>query len=181
MEHLNIDNILKLKRLKNELELEKAYSIYRRLRWMVKDNPSLLPVKDHLKKLIKNYEDENWSDETKITEAQIAESDLAEKIIEAENEFIAKRKNLIKEKLKEYQLSQKDLAKILGHRPNYMSELMNGLRPFSRDDIVVIHRLFGIDLKYLLPPFIKPEVVQHIKSALKELNNKKTKIRLEDW
>ncbi len=180
MERLDIDNILKLDALSNELEYEKAISLYGRLRWMVKEDNMLNPIKKHLKNLIKLYESEFWTDNVSISEQRVKENDIAEKVVSAENEFIQKRKNLIKEKLKENGLSQKDLAKILGHRANYMSELINGVRPFSRDDIVVIHRLFEIDFKFLVPPFLKMEVANHIKNTLKELKNKKIKVKLED-
>lgn len=178
MERLEIDNILKLDKLNSELEYEKAISIYGRLRWMVKDDHSLLPVKQYLKTLIRQYEKNHWTDEAKISAEQIKESDIAEKIVGSESEFIQKRKELIREKLKENGISQQDLAKILGHRPNYMSELMNGIRPFSRDDIVVLHRLLGLDLKDLVPPFLKSEVINHIKQTLSELKNRKTRIKL---
>jgi transcriptional regulator with XRE-family HTH domain len=86
--------------------------------------------------------------------------------IYSENLFIQKRKKLIQKKLKESGLSQKDLAKILGHRPNYMSELINGVRPFSKNDVVAVHRLFEIDFKDLIPPFLKSEVKNHIRTTL---------------
>ena len=179
MDRLDIDNILKIDYLNSELELERASSIYGRLRWMVKEDSSLEPVRLHLRNLIKKYESENWSKEDKITDEQIMESDLAEKIVEAEILFISRRKDLIKAKLIENELTQKDLGKILGHRPNYISELMNGVRPFSRDDIVVIHRLFDIEFKYLIPPFIKKEITDHIKSTLGELNSPKVRLKIE--
>ena len=178
MERLEINNILKLEKLNSELEYEKAISIYGRLRWMIKENEALSPVKQHLKTLIKKYEETHWNDEAKISAEQIKESDIAERIIGSENEFIQKRKELIREKLKENGFSQKDLAKILGHRPNYMSELINGVRPFSRNDLIVLHRLFKLDLNDLIPPFLKPEVAKHIKRSLRELKNQKSKIKL---
>lgn len=178
MERLEINNILNLNKLNSELEYEKAISIYGRLRWLVKENDSLKPIKKYLKKLIQQYEETHWKDETKISAEQIRESDKAEKIVTAENEFIQKRKELIREKLRENGITQKDLAKILGHRPNYMSELINGLRPFSRNDLIVLHRLFGLDLNDLFPPFLKTEVTNHIKQTLNELKNSRTKIRL---
>ena len=180
MERLDIDNILKLDFLNNEMEYEKAISIYGRLRWMVKEDENLKPIKEHLKELIKAYEIENWDNEEKINDEKIKESDIAEKLIVAENNFIAKRKKIIKDKLKENGLNQKDLASILGHRPNYMSELINGVRPFSRDDIIAIHRLFEIELKDLMPPFLKTETANHIKRTLKNLKNKRTKIKIRD-
>jgi len=178
MERLEISNILNLDKLNSELEYEKAISIYGRLRWLVKENGSLIPVKKHLKELIQQYEETHWNDETKISDEQIRESDIAEKIVTSENEFIQKRKELIREKLRENGITQKDLAKILGHRPNYMSELINGIRPFSRDDLIVLHRLFGLDLNDLFPPFLKTEVTNHIKKAINELKNRRTKIKL---
>ena len=178
MEGLEINNILKLDKLNSELEYEKAISIYGRLRWMVKEDNSLATVKQHLKTLIKQYEKTHWEDETKIGTEQIKESDIAEKIVSSENEFIQKRKELIREKLRENGITQQDLAKILGHRPNYMSELINGVRPFSRDDIIVLHRLFDLDLNDLIPPFLKTDVTNHIKQTLYELKNRKAKITL---
>ena len=180
MDRLEIDNILKIDELNNELEFEQATSIQGKLRWMVKEDSSLEPIHHHLLILIEKYELKHWGNELEITEEQIKESDIAEKIINAENIFIQKRKELIKSKLKENEISQKDLAKLLGHRPNYMSELMNGVRPFSRDDIVVIHRLFGIDFNQLIPPFLKKEVTNHIKMTLGEMKNKRVKLKMND-
>jgi len=180
MDRLEIDNILKIDELNNELEFERATSIQGKLRWMVKEDNSLEPVRQHLLLLIEKYELKHWENESEITEEQIKESDNAEKIINAENIFIQKRKELIKAKLKENEISQKDLAKILGHRPNYMSELMNGVRPFSRDDIVVIHRLFGLEFKDLIPPFLKEEVTNHIKMTLGQMKNKRVRLKMND-
>lgn len=179
MDKLEIDNILKLNELNSELEFERATSIYGKLRWMVKDDNSLKPIRQHLKSLITQYEESHWNDESGISDKQIAESDIAEKIVSSESKFIQKRKDKIRGKLKENGISQQDLAKILGHRPNYMSELINGLRPFSRDDIVVLHRLFEIEFKDLVPPFLKAEVTNHIKQTIRALKNKKIKIKLK--
>lgn len=180
MDRLEIDNILKLNELNSELELERATAIYGKLRWMVKEDSSLKSVRQHLKSLIMQYEKKHWTEESKISDKQIAKSDTAERIVNSENIFIHKRKELIRGKLKEIGISQQDLAKLLGHRPNYMSELINGVRPFSRDDLVVLHRLFGIDFKDLIPPFLKAEVTNHIKSTLKKLKNTKIRLQIND-
>ncbi|NOZ46459.1 MAG: helix-turn-helix transcriptional regulator [Chlorobi bacterium] len=180
MERLEIDNILKVNELNSELEFERATNIYGRLRWMAEEDKTLKPVREHLRYLIKSYEDKFWGDEDKISNKQIQESDVAEKIVQKENEFIQRRKELIRENIKKSGIKQKDLAEILGHRPNYMSELINGIRPFSRDDIVVIHRLFGIDFKDLIPQFLKDEMTTHIKLTLGKLKNKKVKLRIDD-
>lgn len=180
MDRLEIDNILKIDELNNELEFEQATSIQGKLRWMEKEDTTLKPIRQHLLVLIEKYESKHWENESAITEAQIKESDNAERVINAENKFIQKRKELIKSKLKENGLSQKDLSKILGHRPNYMSELINGVRPFSRDDIVIIHRLFGLDFNELIPPFLKKEITNHLKVTLGEMKNKSVKLRIND-
>jgi plasmid maintenance system antidote protein VapI len=180
MDRLEIDNILKIDELNNELEFEQATAIQGKLRWMVKKDKSLEPIRQHLLNLIEKYETKHWQNESEITDQQIKESDDAERIVNAETVFIKKRKDLIKEKLKESEMSQKDLAKILGHRPNYMSELMNGVRPFSRDDIVVLHRLFELEFKDLMSPFLKKEVTNHIKSTLNEMKNKRVRLKMND-
>jgi transcriptional regulator with XRE-family HTH domain len=180
MDRLEIDNILKLNELNTELEFEKASAIQGKLRWMVKDDSSLEPVRQHLISLIEKYEKIHWNNVSNISDEQIKESDIAERIVSAESIFIQKRKELIREKLKESNISQKDLAKILGHRPNYMSELINGVRPFSRDDIIVIHRLFEIEFNNLIPPFLRKEVTNHIKATLGELKNNKVGIKIKD-
>ena len=180
MDRLEIDNILKINNLNDELEFERATSIYGKLRWMVKNDSSLKPVRIHLKTLIKQYEKDNWESDANISDRQIEESDIAEKIVKNENEFIQRRKKLIKNKLNELGLLQQDLATILGHRPNYMSELINGIRPFSRDDIVVIHRLFEIEFNDLIPKYLKTEVTNHIRLTLGKLKNKNTKLRIKD-
>ena len=177
---MEIDNILKLNELNTELEFEKASAIQGKLRWMVKDDNSLELVRQHLISLIEKYEKTHWDNVSNISDEQIKESDIAERIVSAESIFIQKRKELIREKLKESNISQKDLAKILGHRPNYMSELINGVRPFSRDDIIVIHRLFEIEFNNLIPPFLRKEVTNHIKTTLGELRNNKIGIKIKD-
>ena len=98
MDRLEIDNILKIDELNSELEFEKATSIHGKLRWMAKDDSSLESVRQHLMFLIQKYEKNHWEDESKISDEQINESDIAEKIIYAENLFIQKRKEVIKEK-----------------------------------------------------------------------------------
>jgi len=180
MEKFNIDNILQLTELNSELDCERATSLYGKLRWMEKDDTSLKPIRKYLRTLINDYEQKAWLETDKISNHQIEESDKAEELVFAENSFIQHRKKKIVEKLKKYGLTQQDLAKILGHRKNYISELVNGIRPFSRDDLVVIHRLLKIELKYLIPPFIKAEMTKHINLTLKGLKKTKLKLKKKD-
>jgi antitoxin component HigA of HigAB toxin-antitoxin module len=169
MDKFSIQNIEKINSLTSELEYEKASSLYLNLRVLVKEDKSYEAIRRHLRGLIKDYEQNNWADEDKITDNQIKESDLAEVIVQAENQFYQKRKELIKTKLKGAGLNQNDLAKILGHRKGYMSELINGLRPFSKEDLVIINRLFKIKFEDLIPAFIQQERASHIKKTLESL------------
>ena len=58
--------------------------------------------------------------------------------------------------------------------------IINGIRPFLRDDILIIHRLIDIDFKDLIPPFLKSEVSEHIRTALGELKNKKIQSKIKN-
>jgi len=162
MDRFSIQNIQKINSLTNELEYEKASSLYLQLRVLVKEDKTYEPIRTHLRGLIKKYEEKNWTGDNLVADDQIKESDFAEALIQAENEFYHKRKELIKIKLKEAGFNQNDLAKILGHRKGYMSELINGLRPFSKEDLVVINRLFKIKFEDLIPAFIEQERASHI-------------------
>ncbi len=181
MNKLAINNILKLDKLSTELEHERATSLYLRLRKYEDKNISYVEIRKHIRKLIEKFEQTYWSDSSKITYDQIKESDLAEILVQAENEFNYKRKELIKKKLKEFGLNQTDLAKILGHRKGYMSELINGLRPFSKEDIVIINRLLKIRLDSLVPTFIKQEKATHIKRTLESISKNKIKLTKKDF
>ena len=181
MEKFSIQNIQKIKSLASELEYEKASSLFLQLRVLVKEDKSYGPVRNHLRDLIKDYEKTNWRDEGIVTDDQIKESDLAEALVQAENEFNQKRTNLIKLKLKEAGLNQSDLAKILDHRKGYMSELINGLRPFSKEDLIVINRLFKIKFEDLIPAFIKQERASHIRKTLESLSNNKIRLTKKDF
>jgi len=154
--------------------------VYLKLRLLVKEDEAYIPVRKHLRNLIKQYEQEYWADENLIADEQVKESDLAESLVRAENVFFQKRKTIIKAKLKKAGPNQNDLAKLLGHRKGYMSELINGLRPFSKDDIVVISRLLKIELKDLIPTFIKQERALRIKETLKLLSNSKIRLTKKD-
>jgi len=181
MDKLSIHNILRLKSLSSELDYERACSIFLKLRVFIKDDESYMPIRNHLRTLIKKYEQHNWIDEDHITDKQIKDSDLAESLVYLENEFYQKRKELIKEKIKSVGLNQSDLAKVLGHRKGYMSELINGLRPLSKDDIIVINRLFKIKYEDLIPPYIHQDRALHIKNTLDSFSHSKIKLTKLDF
>lgn len=178
---MDISTVKKLKELTSELEYERATSLFLQLRKLEKEDIKYIPIRQHLKSLIVQYENKYWNDEEKITNEQIQESDFAEELVQAENKFYQDRKHLVKDALKNVGLSQQELGKILGHSKSYISELINGLRPFSKEDIVVIHRLFDISYDLLIPPFIKNERVIHIKKILKSHPNISLKLKKQDF
>ena len=181
MDRFSIQNIQKLASLTSELDYEQASSLFLKLRVLEKQDESYKPIRNHLRSLIKDYEQNNWADENSISDNQIKESDLAEALVQAENDFYQKRKELIKSKLKVAGLTQNDLAKILGHRKGYMSELINGLRPFSKEDLIIINRLFKIKLEDLIPTFIKQDRAFHIKKTLESLSHNRIKLTKKDF
>jgi predicted XRE-type DNA-binding protein len=84
-----------------------------------------------------DYDDRVWSDPEKVSDEQVEESENAERTVEAERKFIKKRKEAIRKKLKEYDMTQQDLGKLLDHPKSYISELMNGVSQFSMKDLVL--------------------------------------------
>lgn len=180
MDRLAINNISKLERLEDELEFEKASSLYLKLRKQAQEDSYYSDIRKHLKLLISKYEQEYWSDESSITEEQVKESDKAEALVRAENQFNQKRKEQIRRRLKDVGLNQTDLAKILGHRKGYMSELINGLRPFSKEDIVIINRLLKIRFEDLVPPFIQKDKAEQVNKALESIPKSKLRLTMRD-
>ncbi|MER3374021.1 MAG: helix-turn-helix domain-containing protein [Allomuricauda sp.] len=178
----DIKEILKIGEIQNELDLERALIADRKLRVLSKEDPKLKVVRDKLRDLIKAYEDKNWSPGSRIPEKRLKESDMAEAIAEKERLFIEKRKDLIRSKLKKYGLSQQEFGTILGHRnKSYISELMNGVSPFTLRDLIVINRLLKIDLTDLVPTFLPYGERAKIKATIQKLENPKLKLNNEDF
>lgn len=168
--------------ISSELELEKALVFDNKLRLMAKENPELIVDQKQLRTIIKDYEKANWSSISIISEQQIDESDLAEIIVERDELFLNKRQDIIKKKLKELEMNQQDLGIILGHSKSYISELMNGINPFSLKDLIAIHNLFDIKLENLIPTTIPQNESLRIKLSILKLNRPKLKfdkIKLE--
>jgi plasmid maintenance system antidote protein VapI len=174
---IDIKEIENIKKLENEYDLEKASLLERKLRLLINENPDLKPLRKKLRDLIKNYEDREWSDFDKISDSQLEESDKAEEILNNEQKFINKRKDSIRKKLKEYDMTQQDLGLILGHPKSYMSELINGVSHFTLKDLVIIHRLLGIKLNILIPTFLQSETREKVKESIKKLNKPKLGLR----
>jgi len=169
----DIKKVAKIERLENEYDLKKASLLERKLRLMIDENPDLKPIRKKLRDLIKDYEDREWSDFDKITDSQIEESDKAEEIVNYEQKFISKRRDNIRKKLKDYDMTQQDLGLILGHPKSYMSELINGVSQFTLKDLVIIHRVLGISLNILIPTFLQSETRDKVRESIKKLNKPK--------
>lgn len=168
---VSLKRILKEGNLTSELEFERASVIDRKLRLLIKEYPELQEDRKQLRALLKSYEDKNWiAKET--TDQQVEESELAIKIAEEELVFIENRTNRIKLRLKEVGLTQKDLGFILGHTSaTYMSELINGINPFTLNDLIVIHSILNIELENLIQTRIPKQVQVRISSLLSKDKN----------
>ena len=166
--------------ISNELELEKALIIERKLRLLVSENPEYKEIRSQLRSIIKEYEKNNWSENSIISAEKIEESDSAEFIAETERQFLAKRKEIIKSKLTELGLNQQDLSLILNHSKSYMSELINGINPFAIKDLIIIHKLFKIKLEELIPTIIPEKETGRIKTSILKINKPKLKLGKND-
>lgn len=177
---IGLKKILKKGFFSSELEFERASIISRRLRLLVKDHPELAEARDQLRDMLVAYEEKHWVN-AKITQQQVEESDLAEHIAEFENKFNLSRKQSIKAKLKDKELTQKQLGIILGHTSEtYMSELINGINPFTLNDLILIHKLLGISMEQLVPTTLNAQTIIKVKNAVVKLNNPKLQIKIED-
>lgn len=170
---INIKDIANISKLENEYDLQKASLLERKIRLMQDENPDLKPLRKKLRDLIKDYEDKQWSDLENISDSQFEETEKAEELIDYEQKFIQKRKESIRKKLKEFDMTQQDLGVILGHPKSYMSELINGVSLFTLKDLVIIHRLLGLNLKVLIPTYLQSETRNKVKASIEKLNKPK--------
>lgn len=177
---MDIKEVKRIERLENEYDLQKASLLERKLRLMIDDNPDLKPIRRKLRELIKEYEAREWSDLENILDSQVLESDNAEEIINYEQKFLKKRKESIRKKLKEFDMTQQDLGLLLGHPKSYMSELINGVSQFTMKDLVIIHRVFEINLTILIPTYLQSETRDKVRDSIKRLNKPKLGLRKKE-
>lgn len=177
---MDIKEVKRIERLENEYDLQKASLLERKLRLMIDDNPDLKPIRRKLRELIKEYEARKWSDLENILDSQVLESDNAEEIINYEQKFLKKRKESIRKKLKEFDMTQQDLGLLLGHPKSYMSELINGVSQFTMKDLVIIHRVFEINLTILIPTYLQSETRDKVRDSIKRLNKPKLGLRKKE-
>lgn len=174
---MNISEVENIAQLDNEFDLQKASLLERKLRLLSDENPDLKPIRKKLRELIKEYEAREWSDFENISDSKIEESDKAEIIVSNEQKFIDKRKESIRKKLKEFDMTQQDLGVLLGHPKSYMSELINGVSQFAMKDLIIVHRIFGISLKILIPTYLQLETQEKVRKSIQKLNKPKLGLR----
>ena len=179
---LDIQKLLEKGKIESELELQRALILDRKLKLLSKENDAYKITRKKLRDLIEIYENANWSRESEISDSKIRENDIAELIAEKERIFINHRKEIIKKKLKSLDVTQQQLGLLLGHpSKSYMSELLNGVTPFSLKDLIIINRLFKIDLSDLIPTILPHKERIKIKESLSKLQNDKLKLTKEDF
>ncbi len=176
-EIVDIKEVMSLERLDNEYDLHKASLLERKLRLMIAENPDLKPIRKKLRDLIKDYEDRHWTDLDSITDSQVEYSEKAESIVDYEQKFIQNRKESIKKKLKEFDMTQQDLGFLLGHPKSYMSELINGVSQFTLKDLIITHRILGINLSTLIPTSLQSDTRDKLTESIKKLNKPKLRLR----
>jgi len=178
----DIDQLIKQGEIKNELELERASLAERKLKIMSNDFPEAKKKRKALRELIYSYEEKNWKDRDKLSNSKIEESDSAKENVLRESQFLDARKKLIKAKLKRLDLNQQEFGEIIGHNSkSYMSELMNGIVPFSLKDLIVISKLLKINLNKLIPTQIPEDEKIKIESTIKKLGKPNLKLDKKDF
>jgi len=178
----DIDKLLSKGYIESEYELEQSLHADRQLRLLIEENPSLKKKRSKLRELIIEYESKHWSLDSEISDKQIEESDQAEIIVEKERQFNQRRKRLIKSKLKRLNLNQQEFGEILGHNSkSYMSELMNGVSPFTLKDLIVISKLLKINLSKLVFTNIPFSDRKKIEKAIKKLRKPELKLDINEF
>ena len=179
--HFDIEQLIEKGIITNELDYDRALIADRKLRLLAKDNLHFKKLRTKLRDLIERYESAEWVDLDKIDDTKLSESAKTEHIAELERQFLENRKRIIRKKLKELDLTQENLATILGHKSKtHMSELMNGIKPFTLKDLIIINRLLKINIDVLIPVFLSKEDQVKVKEAVKKLDKPKLRLSSAD-
>lgn len=180
--HFDIEKIVEKGIITNELDYDRALIADRKLRLLAKESLHFKNLRTKLRDIIERYEISEWSDITKIDDSKLSESAKSEHIAELERLFIETRKQAIRKKLKELDLTQENLALILGHKSKtHMSELMNGIKPFTLKNLIIINRLLKINIAVLIPVFLSKEDQVKVKEAVIKLDKPKVRLTSDDF
>ena len=179
--HFDLEKIVEKGIITNELDYERALIADRKLRLLAKDDVHFKNLRAKLRDVVEKYEQAEWSTIAKIDDRKILESEQSEQIAELERLFLENRKQVIRKALKKVELTQENLALILGHKSKtYMSELMNGIKPFTLKDLIIINRLLKIEIAVLIPVFLSKEEQIKVKEAIIKLDKPKVKLASAD-
>lgn len=179
--HLDIEKLISDDLISNELDYERALVAERKLRLLSKESVHFKNLRIKLRRVIEKYENQEWSDVNNFDTDKLIEIDKYEEIAELERVFIENRKYSIREKLKDLDLTQGDLAVILGHKSKtHMSELINGIKPFTLKDLVIINRVLKIEIGLLIPVFLSKDDQLRLNEIVKVLDKPKVKLNLKD-
>ena len=180
--HFDIEKIVEKGFITNELDYDRALIADRKLRILAKEDLHFKNLRTKLRDIIEKYENAEWSDVDQIDDAKLLESDKSEQIAELERVFLENRKQAIRKKLKELELTQENLGSVLGHKSKtHMSELMNGIKPFTLKDLIIINRLLKIEIAVLIPVFLSKEDQIKVKEAVIKLGKPKVKLISDDF
>ena len=169
--HFDIEKIIEMGIITNELDYERALIADRKLRLLGKEDIHFKNLRKKLRGIIENYEKKEWSVVERIDDNKLLESEQAENLAELERQFLETRKLEIRKKLKALEITQENLASILGHKSKtHMSELMNGIKPFTLKDLIIINRLLKIDISVLIPVFLSREEQIKVNKAVEKLD-----------
>ncbi len=172
--HFDIEAIVKNGIISNELDYDRALIADRKLRILAREDNHFKNLRSNLRDLIEQYEKLHWSNVEQINDEKLVVSDKSEETAESERVFLENRKQAIKKKLREFDLTQVNLASLLGHKSKtHMSELINGIKPFALKDLIIINRLLEIEISVLLPVFLTQEESNRVKQAVLKLDKQK--------
>lgn len=167
----DFQKVLKKGELEDQQEYEIAKIAAQKIGQLAEQDAELKPIHQKLQEFIQAFE-------AKHQQAEVPQKYPAPPKTEEEGEepFIQKRKTLIRKQLQKHGLNQQEFGLLLGHgSKSYISELMNGVVPFSLKDLVIIHRLFGIKLADLVPTTLSSEEELQVLAVAKQLGKTKLK------
>jgi hypothetical protein len=172
--YFDIEKIVEMGIITNELDYERALIADRKLRLLGNEDVHFKHLRKKLRSIIEKYENKEWSVVESIDDNKLIESEKAENLAEIERQFLETRKLEIRKKLKALELTQENLASILGHKSKtHMSELMNGIKPFTLRDLIIIHQLLKIEISTLIPVFLSKDEQIKINKAVEKLDKSK--------
>ncbi|HEY4206896.1 MAG TPA: hypothetical protein VGM31_08790 [Puia sp.] len=105
----DIEQLIESATITSEVDYERAMVADRKLRLLAKDSTHFKSMRRKLRDLIAAYEGENWANHKQVSSGQLKLADIAEKRAEEERVFVVKRKNIIRKKLKAFDLTSDPL------------------------------------------------------------------------